>query len=739
MVEQEWTSGYCLLGEEMSPTESVAFSPTEDLIVRTSMFGTTGLWDYITGTERFRFDEPERHYCCGTFSPDGKSVALGSVKGLISIKEFGKGSAIDFKGHSGRVSHVVFSPKSGKILASASHNGIRIWNVDERQTTQICDLPTDGVLVAQFTPNGQFLDVGGYSGSLTMWNVDSGKCVRTFDAVDTSSVEELAISMDGEKAVFIQRRQTHRWACLFNLSTGRRQFESSCESDGVLISLLPPDEKFVLIGLAFGNIEIRDVESWSIVRQIHTSNFAKCFALSRDGELLASCGFTYMDQLKIWDMRSSAMDKKISEIRHDPDNFVRFSSDDIVRISNRFQGPEAHIWNVADDRMESLPIGDARSVDFSPDGRYVLLKDKEGLLQLWCESMTTQLLHSKRFRNIVFSPDGNLMALISIDGRAVQIVDSTTFGEIMTWEALDIAHITFSPNGQVVELYNSDPETGTGTLELWNLPHKTRLWRTTMDNFDSDTDSVRIEFSPNGQMAALLLLDLETEERAWKILELASGKENWVYGVGQLVFHPESHLVAIETQLRGSDDIHITIIETDSLESKHSLELHGPAEEKCRISSMAISSTGKLVAASSRRYSLGYQTIQLWNTATGIEIGRYEFEEIVGIRRLSFFDDHYLLCDQGRLPVPFALPRQAETDAQENRGDARDCLFLGSQWVYQGLERILWLPPAYRSGASFMRGETLVLQHGTGVIRILKFDTTEAPASTVRPEVPVLY
>lgn len=141
VVEHDWTSELSVLKGHTGQVDAVAFSPTDNLVVSIFSDKTTRLWDCITGTERFRFEERES-YCCTAFSPDGKSVALGSSGGLISIREFGKGSVIDLKGHEKLVSHVAFSRKSSSILASISHDcTLRIWNIDERRTIHVLRFP----------------------------------------------------------------------------------------------------------------------------------------------------------------------------------------------------------------------------------------------------------------------------------------------------------------------------------------------------------------------------------------------------------------------------------------------------------------------------------------------------------------------------------------------------------------------------------------------------------------------
>lgn len=737
VVEQDWTSELSVLEGHTDSIISVAFSPTDNLVVSTSDDKTARLWDYITGTERFRFDERKR-YLCAAFSPDGKSVALGSDDGLISVREIGTGNIIDWKVYDGSISHVAFSPKSNKILVSASvaDTAVQIWNVDERRVIHNCSTPISiSASAAEFTPDGRFLIVGGCSESTTMWNVDNGECVRTFDDFDTTYVDGVAIFRDGAKAALIRGKKF----CLFDLSTGEQHFEASYYNHITSISLLPPDENFVLIRLSNGSIQLRDVKTWSIVRQFHISPKTTCFALSRDGELLVSGDYDHY-VLRLWDMRSSAAENKASDRGYDQAYYLRFSSDDSFIISCTMEEDYPQILDVTDGRTKLLPIDHVRGMGSSPDGRYVVLELDGGICQLWDKSMTTQMLDSKPLRNIFFSPDSNCMALVSTDG-GVRIVNSTTFQEMMTPETFNIVDVEFSPNGQIVALSTFDPETTEHIFELWNLPYRERVLLTTLENAQADISSGYVNFSPNfspnGQVVAFRSGNSETGHKgSWKVLDLVTGKEKWVPGGGRLVFHPDSHLVSIEA--RDSDDhsadLYITTYETASLEAKQQLKLPGSVNEWCTFWSMTTPTaptTGKLVTVSPSEDTQGRnQTVKLWDTTTGLEIGSYGIEG--KIDHLTSFDDRYLVCKQGRLPVPFSLPDQDKTDSKEKREETQNCLFVGSQWVYQGLERILWLPPAYRSDVSALRGETLALAHESGAVRVVKFNLTETPVSTVQ-------
>ncbi|KAK4109253.1 hypothetical protein N656DRAFT_346135 [Canariomyces notabilis] len=90
----------------------------------------------------------------------------------------------------------------------------------------------------------------------------------------------------------------------------------------------------------------------------------------------------------------------------------------------------------------------------------------------------------------------------------------------------------------------------------------------------------------------------------------------------------------------------------------------------------------------------------MWDLETRAEIGRYCIE--AGFAGLSFSADcRYLLPGPkiGALPIPPAVRATSQGTLESGIADmeaAESCLYVGSQWVRQGFEDLLWLPPAYR-------------------------------------------
>lgn len=187
-VEQYWTAELNTLEGHTDFITSIAFSPSDDLVATGSLDGTTRLWDYVTGTERLKFDDKKKINCVA-FSRDGKSVASALPREVMRVRKFAKGSMIELKpqgGRMGRITQVAFSGQDDNTLASiTADRKLRVWNVDQRREIHICEILEDNPFAvptrAAFSPDGKFVVVGPNLGRPILWSVETGKFVKTLE------------------------------------------------------------------------------------------------------------------------------------------------------------------------------------------------------------------------------------------------------------------------------------------------------------------------------------------------------------------------------------------------------------------------------------------------------------------------------------------------------------------------------------------------------------------------------
>jgi WD40 repeat protein len=294
---------------------------------------------------------------------------------------------------------VAWSPDGWFALSSTSDDSLGLWEVASGRCLRTFEGHTDGVSSVAWSPDGRFALSGSEDNTLRLWEVSSGLCLRTFEG-HTDIVTSVAFSPDG---CFTLSGSLDKTVRLWEVSSGRclRAFQG--HSDGVWSVAWSPDGRLTLCGSSDETLRLWEVSSGRCLRafQGHTS-LVTSVAFSPDGRFALSAS---MDKtLRLWEVSSG-------------------------RCVRSFEG---HTDIVC-------------SVTFSPDGRYALSGSGEDrTLRLWEVSsgrcLRTFAGHGFTVASVVWSPDGHF-ALSGGDVLQLWRVGST-------WPALPLATSRPSPSGQ---------------------------------------------------------------------------------------------------------------------------------------------------------------------------------------------------------------------------------------------------------------------------------------------------
>lgn len=131
------------------------------------------------------------------------------------------------------------------------------------------------------------------------------------------------------------------------------------------------------------------------------------------------------------------------------------------------------------------------------------------------------------------------------------------------------------------------------------------------------------------------------------------------------------------------------------------------------VYAVAFSPDSKLVA------SISYnKTVRLQDTATGSYRSTLEgYSSWVSAVAFSP-DGEHLDTHQGQIALPSSI-----SDSGHDQTKVFSSVFVEGQWVGLAEQRLLWLPPEYRSTCTAVCGDTVCIGHASGHMTLLKFSS----------------
>jgi serine/threonine protein kinase len=179
----------------------VTFSPDGQRALSASHDKTLRLWDVQSGKELRQFLGHTDRIHHAAFSPGGRRIVSASKDETIRVWDVATGAEIRSFGKRGvPVLHVVYSP-DGRQALSTHGDGLRLWNVETGEEIRwIADAPLYGPVV--FTSDGHHaVSSGDTRGKWTLWDLDTGKEVRSYYLEWPLRPKTIEVSRDGRLAV----------------------------------------------------------------------------------------------------------------------------------------------------------------------------------------------------------------------------------------------------------------------------------------------------------------------------------------------------------------------------------------------------------------------------------------------------------------------------------------------------------------------------------------------------------
>ena len=358
-------------------TFSVAVSPNEAAIVMGgvsagSKAGSLKLWNVTAGQVR-QAVSGKLSFSSVAFSPDSKSVVVGTGSGetpkLLDVATgrelrplarkvlpmspqtfaFLRGPASIVAGSDS----VAFSPDGKSVVAGSHYGTLNLWDVASGRTLRT--FVDDGAQVTSvaFSPDGKILVSGSETPwdekyTVKIWSVASGKKLHAMMG-HGGTVHSIAISPDGKNVVSGSQDNTVK---LWNLSSGRELRSFKGHKSAVASVALSPDGKTVVSGSLDKTLILWDV---STGRQLHTftghENEVKSVAFSLDGKTVLSSSLD--KTVKLWRVSDGALLATLTNFSDG--RWAVTSPDGRFDVADLEDMPHLH-WVMPDDPMTPLPV-----------------------------------------------------------------------------------------------------------------------------------------------------------------------------------------------------------------------------------------------------------------------------------------------------------------------------------------------------------------------------------------------
>jgi WD40 repeat protein/Flp pilus assembly protein TadD/tRNA A-37 threonylcarbamoyl transferase component Bud32 len=519
-----------------------------------------------------------------TFSPDGRLLAVATLRGRVRVWQIAGGRLLhEFRHHDGRrdlvlrdtdgstvggngVVALAFRPGGNVLMAAGQAGVVRLWDAVSGERRAELNHP-GRIAAADFSPDGNSLLVGctlpgNQHGLAVCWDTATLR-QRYRRVLPEGAVCCLAFSPDGRwfatgSGKYPMDGGPVGAARLWEAVTGEPAGPESRFDDPVAVVAFNPDGRHWLAASHEGTFRYFDLEGDDGFETLSTTpatgrhafgtgTGVAAAAFMPDGRTFVTAG----EGVKAWDVRGRTIGETL-RVHPAFVHTVAFSPDGRTMLTAAADGG-VRLWEVPTMHAPlggrlSLPTSVARLV-FSRDSRRLLMGTLQGAALLYDLSGTEPLVWLRHEGGIVpsvdLSPDGRV-ALTGDSGGTARLWDVATGRRLGELHGLAlITTVLFSPDGRTAAVgtqplapQGAQVAPDPGGVQLWDVssrrPHPGKLW--------PGANVWAVAFSPDSRTLAVAAAGTV------RLYDVADGKARGTPfehgdGIEWVVFSPDDKLL----------------------------------------------------------------------------------------------------------------------------------------------------------------------------------------------------
>lgn len=367
----------------------------------------------------------------------------------------------------------LFSPDGKNLLLTVSGFKIRILNFNAPLSPRYLHGHTEGINAITISADGSCALTSSEDGTVRLWDLLTAKCLQTITDDTWPHSNLLALSADGKYAVLGFDPWSEKATLqLWDVRAGHRirDFETTVseygEPQSVAAVAISPDAKYLLSGGDYGTLNLWDVATGKLLRNLHGLRGPVRFVqFNPDGK---RCTAADNCQVREFDIDSGVCVEATTV--DDPDNNSKISQVTVSADGNNALFGSSHgelrLWEVntgrclrtfqdltGRDRYEVERYEGITAIALSPDGQYALSETKGGSYTLWR-----------------YSPEYHAPMILSrVVATEEALTDQGTAEENLAWARQAIAENRFTDAANFIRAARSVPgyERSPEAFELW--------------------------------------------------------------------------------------------------------------------------------------------------------------------------------------------------------------------------------------------------------------------------------